>query len=165
VARKIEGKKNSVHHDLIMNCKHDTYQMLAKLLRIPMGTPSFLKENILMKGEKEIESAISQVDTGFICDAGGGSLLPFIKKRTDKCLYEWLNQKGASTGGFKLSGNLEATGYQRHRIPEKGKNAGFSSMDFEGKLMVTDANQFEKVLFYGIGRSKSFGCGMMMIKR
>lgn len=165
VARKKDGKKNSVHHDLVMNCKHDTYQILSKKLGIPPVRSNCLKKEILIKDCKEIEEAISQLDGGFVCRDGSGLLLSFIKHRTHKCLYDWLNRKGESAGGFQLSDHLQATGYQRHQIPEKGKNAAFCSMDFEGKLMVTDSDQFEETLYNGIGRSKSFGCGMLMIKR
>ncbi len=36
---------------------------------------------------------------------------------------------------------------------------------FVGKLQITDLSGFEQALFKGIGRSKAFGCGLLMIKR
>jgi len=60
---------------------------------------------------------------------------------------------------------LQTSAYQWHAMPNKGKRAGFSSVDFVGALKITDVEQFKKALFDGIGRSKAFGCGLLMIKR
>ncbi len=164
VAKKKEGKKNSVHHDVVMNCKHDIYQKLSKILGIEPTNSSSMKKIIIKKGTKTIGNAIQQLDTNFICEEGRSPLFSYINLQTDKCLHEWLDRKGKKEGGFQLSGELQTTGYQSHRISEKGKNAGFCSVDFEGKIMVTDPKKFKDTLFLGIGRAKSFGCGLMMIK-
>ncbi|MCF6252652.1 MAG: type I-E CRISPR-associated protein Cas6/Cse3/CasE [Methylococcaceae bacterium] len=34
-----------------------------------------------------------------------------------------------------------------------------------GTLQITDVDKFKKILFDGIGRSKAFGCGLLMIRR
>jgi len=47
----------------------------------------------------------------------------------------------------------------------KGKKAGFSSIDFTGELQITDIEKFQHTLFNGLGRSKAFGCGLLMVKR
>lgn len=43
--------------------------------------------------------------------------------------------------------------------------SGFSSVDFTGELQITDIEKFQRILFNGLGRSKAFGCGLLMIKR
>lgn len=48
---------------------------------------------------------------------------------------------------------------------EKDRKAGYSSLDLTGKISVTDIDLFQKLLKDGIGKSKAFGCGLMMIQR
>lgn len=57
--------------------------------------------------------------------------------------------------------------YQQHRFVrnDQEKPIVFSSVDFSGTLCITDAPQFEKALFSGLGKSKALGCGMLMVKR
>ncbi|MBD9358284.1 type I-E CRISPR-associated protein Cas6/Cse3/CasE [Methylomonas sp. EbA] len=55
--------------------------------------------------------------------------------------------------------------YAWHSLDSKGRKAGFSSIDFTGQLQITDVEKFEQALFHGIGRSKAFGCGLLMIRR
>lgn len=50
-------------------------------------------------------------------------------------------------------------------LPRKGKTAGFSSVDFEGEIEVVDAELLSKGLFDGIGPSKAFGCGLLLVRR
>lgn len=69
--------------------------------------------------------------------------------------------------GFSLEENsVTLEGYQSHRFRKsaRGKEIKYGSLDFEGILAVADTELFEETLFYGIGRSKAFGCGLMMVK-
>jgi CRISPR system Cascade subunit CasE len=50
-------------------------------------------------------------------------------------------------------------------IKARNKQIRFSSVDFNGILIVTEKNKFYRALFKGIGREKAFGCGLLMIKR
>jgi len=43
--------------------------------------------------------------------------------------------------------------------------AGYSSLDFTGKISITNIDLLQKLLKNGIGKSKAFGCGLMMIQR
>ena len=93
-----------------------------------------------------------------------------LKAQVDTALENWWKRQGERCG-FELlidpSGlsKLQNSTYQWHALPEKGKQAGFSSVDFTGELKVTDIERFEQVLFTGIGRSKAFGCGLLMIRK
>ena len=40
----------------------------------------------------------------------------------------------------------------------------FSSVDYSGVLVVNDPERFLQRLAVGFGKSRAFGCGMMMIK-
>jgi CRISPR system Cascade subunit CasE len=93
-----------------------------------------------------------------------------IKAHIDVRLESWLKKQGDqhgfelitdATGLFKLQNSA----YAWHSLSSKERKAGFSSVDFTGQLQITDVNKFEQALFNGIGRSKAFGCGLVMIRR
>lgn len=92
-------------------------------------------------------------------------------KRSD--LYSLLQEAGEvwladrlKRNGATLN-NLVAEGYQRHRCFKRGqKNAiHYSSLDLQGALTVTDPETFNQVLFQGIGPAKSFGCGLLLVRK
>jgi CRISPR system Cascade subunit CasE len=58
-------------------------------------------------------------------------------------------------------------GYEMMRLPRaRGEKAvQFSSVEFDGKLAVTDAAKFSAMLAQGLGKAKAFGCGLMLIRR
>lgn len=93
-----------------------------------------------------------------------------IKAHVDTALENWLKKQGERFGFKLLIGDngltkLQNSAYLWHNLNSKGKKAGFSSVDFTGELQITDKIEFEKALFQGIGRSKAFGCGLLLIKR
>ncbi len=96
-----------------------------------------------------------------------------IKACIDRELEKWLKKQGERLG-FTLVADrnglakLQYSGYRWHGLPEKGRKvdkAGFSSVDFCGELQITELNAFKKAMFGGIGRSKAFGCGLLLIRR
>ena len=83
-------------------------------------------------------------------------------------LHDWLLAQGEK-GGFQLqSESLVVENTQIHEVikPDDPNCRTFTSVDLQGKLQVTDAEVFTReVLFKGLGRSKAFGCGLMLIRR
>lgn len=80
--------------------------------------------------------------------------------------FEWLNHR-AETLGFGLDeDHFFVCGYQQHRIHKKGQKhpIRFSSLDLSGLLEVRDVQAFEHTLLHGIGPSKGFGCGLLLIR-
>lgn len=81
--------------------------------------------------------------------------------------WAWLQAQGAK-GGFELL-QLGVENHQLHRFRKaehKGAEQMFASMDFAGTLCVTDATLFvQQTLLQGLGRSKAFGCGLLLVKR
>lgn len=81
---------------------------------------------------------------------------------------EWLVAQGEK-GGFQV--NLDALRVENQQFHELRKPHDpnvrqFASLDFRGELQVTDAEVFTRdVLFKGLGRSKAFGCGLLLVKR
>lgn len=185
IARKTVGKKNSIRHDVVMDVQYHLLRELAAEMAIPASCDkSEIKKRIhsawrQMPNTEVIESRLrgvvaeneryKKVDTGRPDTA---QLLDMaLKARMNKALEKWLSDKG-KTSGFSLVCDSEtrhlkfqAEGYQWHALPKKGKTAGFSSVDFEGEIEVTDAVLFSETLFKGIGPSKGFGCGLMLVRR
>ena len=82
---------------------------------------------------------------------------------TDQAVISWMDRK-AQRGGFKLE-SVQATGYQWNSLDNAKKNrrAGFSSVDYQGILQVSEPDIFREHLATGIGPAKRFGCGLMLI--
>jgi CRISPR system Cascade subunit CasE len=67
-----------------------------------------------------------------------------LKARMDKTVETWFADKSERLGFALVRDNskgrlkFQAEGYQWHALPRKGKVAGFSSVDFEGEMEVTN---------------------------
>ena len=76
--------------------------------------------------------------------------------------------------------SIKYLGYLERIYPDNGVSIGqFASLDFEGLLEITDPEQFVKAMYTGqanrdpnihgvvrgLGRSKAFGCGLMLIRK
>lgn len=78
---------------------------------------------------------------------------------------EWL-QKRAEVHGFLIAQDgVRVEGYHQHRSPKRGNQIAYSTIDFAGVLQVNDEALFAKALISGIGSSKAFGCGLLLVKR
>lgn len=92
-----------------------------------------------------------------------------LKTLIFQALQLWWARKGQQCGFEITQGEsgllLEANGYQKTVIPEKGAKAGFNSVDLSGCITVTDVDRFVASVCSGFGTSKAFGCGLMLIKR
>lgn len=68
--------------------------------------------------------------------------------------------------GFTLDSLPDVERYTQHKVVGKnGRPVQFSSVDLQGLLTVSDPNKFLTNLYSGIGKSKAFGCGLMLIRR
>lgn len=79
---------------------------------------------------------------------------------------EWLRKQGERCG-FQVK-NLIVENHQYHKVrkPKDPNLRQFTSIDFHGQIQVTDPQQFIDVaLFNGLGRSKAFGCGLLLVRR
>jgi CRISPR system Cascade subunit CasE len=90
----------------------------------------------------------------------------YLPKIVREIGYQWLSAQAERHGFAIQPENVIADGYFQHRIykPEN-KPIRFSTVDFIGRLVVTEPDEFKKVLYAGLGRAKSFGCGLMLIRR
>ena len=93
---------------------------------------------------------------------------------------QWLSAQGEKQG-FKLL-NLMVSNHQFHQHSNNKNDhhkRQFASLDFDGTLEITDPKKFVKtmytgqanrdpnidVLARGLGRSKAFGCGLLLIRK
>lgn len=76
----------------------------------------------------------------------------------------WLRER-QERFGFRLEdAGLRVDGYHTWR-QRGGKGIALSTLDFDGRLTVTDAGKFRTALFSGIGPAKAFGCGLVLLRR
>lgn len=83
----------------------------------------------------------------------------------------WLEGQG-ERNGFRLPTPededepiLRIDGYEQWRIPRLGRQGVVSVLEFDGELEVIDPEAFLSRLAAGFGRARSFGCGLMLIRR
>ena len=63
--------------------------------------------------------------------------------------------------------DVAVDGYQQHRVSRRGPAApmSFSTLDFDGMLVVREPAAFLSAVVRGFGASKAYGCGLMLIRR
>jgi CRISPR system Cascade subunit CasE len=77
----------------------------------------------------------------------------------------WLDRQGEAHGFVSLK-PAAVDGYARVQIPRAGAQpARFGVLDISGVLEVRDPARFLPQLARGFGRARSFGCGLMLIRR
>lgn len=77
---------------------------------------------------------------------------------------EWIFERAQKWGLKLYEGSLMQNARVQHRIWNKGRSIQFSSVDYSGVAQVLDAQKIQKILLEGVGRSKSFGCGLLLVK-
>ena len=146
IAIKDGGKKNSKKHDVIMHGQR--VWLLSECERRGLSVEGSKKELISrLKAHKDHASRGMKFDAS----------LEAVRTESGQ---QWLKSRAEKRGFNVLA--LQTTGYRWNALPEKGRSAGYSSLDYEGILQVTDADLFNAVLKEGLGASRSFGCGLMM---
>lgn len=130
-----------------------TYRLRANptIARKREGQPRSVRHDVLMDAKKQCQN------TG-ITDPSD------IKAKMDAAAGGWLAQR-AMNAGFELSAQPIVSGYRQHVIRRKGQEIRFSSVDYEGVLTVIEPDKFTQTLNQGLGRSRAFGCGLMLVKR
>lgn len=96
---------------------------------------------------------------------GDGPSRPPLQDIVCEAGSQWLAGRAAGCG-FKLE-SMSVDGYRKQRWhkPGAGQPITLSTLDFAGTLRVVDAGLFAEKLFQGIGPAKSFGCGLLLVRR
>lgn len=81
--------------------------------------------------------------------------------------HAWLERQGAKAGFSIRADAVRVDGYDQHRIFRRGgaRSMSYSTLDFDGILTVSDPDSFLAAIARGFGGAKSFGCGLMLIRR
>ena len=74
-----------------------------------------------------------------------------------------LSRELSNEHGVRIAKAVRVDSYAQHRAERK--DIHFSTVDFTGELEISNATSFRKTLIAGIGHAKSFGCGMMLVRR
>ena len=92
---------------------------------------------------------------------------PPLQQLVQKSSVNWLMSR-MEGGGFLIeSEQVMADNYQQHRshVNSQQHLIRYSTVDLQGILTVMNVGFFRRALFSGIGKSKAFGCGLLLIKR
>ncbi len=186
VKDKSKLTKRRIRHDVVMHEQRMFLQELCSKLNLDdqqyaNQKKGELKQLLLSQAGQELDKNLTALLEG---DARYGDRLQYtlslrdklewaIKARVDEALEKWMVLQG-ERNGFLIYKNkygqikLQSSGYLWHSLREKDKQAkkpGFSSVEFTGELKVIDVAKFRGALFNGVGRSKAFGCGLLMVRR
>lgn len=169
-------------HDIAMNAQYDWLHEQLALIDVELAVKNKGKQKRELKhllldyaNDEVIDLWKTIIEQGALAESFSrtirrSELLEFaLKTVIDQAFQRWWQKKGTKNG-FDCVANdydqvVQVTAYQKHAMPEKGKKAGFNSVDLTGELIVTDVELFNRLLFDGIGPAKAFGCGLMMIRR
>lgn len=77
-----------------------------------------------------------------------------------KSCIEWLQARADKNGFSIASANVDA--YRKNKAGKR--DIQFSTVNFSGELQVNNPVLFQQALFNGIGHSKAFGCGLLLVK-
>jgi CRISPR system Cascade subunit CasE len=92
--------------------------------------------------------------------------LASIHEKMDDAAVQWLIGQGQEKGFVLPNPNrIEVSEYLQQIAYSRNRKITFSSVNLTGVLQVTESEQFFSTLVDGIGSSRAFGCGLMLIRR
>lgn len=90
---------------------------------------------------------------------------PSQSKLAQQAGYEWI-QKRDQSHGFQISEDRFQV--ERHEVSRfekrSGREVSLEILDMTGELSVVNPERFAESVTNGIGRSKAYGCGLMLLK-
>ena len=129
-----------------------------------------LRANPIVK-RKENEK---QKEYGLIIDAKHQlkkkNLVCGVDYALDELIHEkgmsWLERKGLQHGFSVKNWEVSVSEDNEYSINSKdNKDFKIRTLDFEGKLTITDVELFINALHGGIGSAKAFGCGLLSVAK
>jgi CRISPR system Cascade subunit CasE len=172
--------RSGKRHDIVMDAQSGWLNSQLENLGLPSDGKKQARKHQLLDhaGDKQLEQWRAVIDAGIYRQKldqqlGRAALLEWAIKTVEaERVREWWERQGRERHGFTIAQHSEYGGplfeyaaYLNHPVPEKGKTAGFSSLDLTGEVVVTDAERFTHLLMHGIGPAKAFGCGLMLVRR
>lgn len=178
--------RNGKKHDVPMDAQHQFLSSLCEELNLQEQLPvapkkGDIKQLLLSQGGEGLDEKLTNLLEGHVryagCSEKSSSLrdkLEMVMKTVVEDALEYWMSAQAERNGFIICQDkdkqfkLQSSGYLWHSLSGKatrGTKSGFSSVDFTGELEITDITKFRDALFNGIGRSKAFGCGLLLVRR
>ena len=169
ICRHVEGKKRSCRHDVVMDAKY--HHLLRECLKCGLLSEKevFLRSD---SGRQYFKENLNRTQLQKQLLAQRDFAVPEVRESffqqqaqaVEQAANHWLEKKGERCG-FTIN-SVETTGYLWRSLAnvKQKRNAGYSSLEYQGVLTVTDAPLFLAQLNRGFGTAKGFGCGLMMIR-
>jgi len=89
--------------------------------------------------------------------------LDWLERRAERAGFHVLTRELHDDAGVRTVKAVRADGYAQVRAERK--DIRFSTVDFTGELEIINVTAFRKTLLEGIGHAKSFGCGLLLVRR
>ncbi|MDH0062258.1 type I-E CRISPR-associated protein Cas6/Cse3/CasE [Leclercia adecarboxylata] len=107
------------------------------------------RHDLLMEAKRQVRSQCEETD---------------IWQHQQQAACDWLARQGALNGFSLHEVNVDAYRQQQIVRAKARQMIQFSSVDYSGVLVVNDPVLFLQRLTQGYGKSRAFGCGLMLIK-
>jgi len=88
-----------------------------------------------------------------------------LRQVLDAAGRDWLQARAERWGLSIRAESVLQNGYQQQRLRRKGRTIEYSSLDYQGLAEVTDPQRLRQALLEGVGHSKGFGCGLLLVRR
>ena len=80
--------------------------------------------------------------------------------------FAWLDRQARRAGFVVRPNDVQIDGYEQCRVARRGgAPLSYSTVDYTGRLTVSDPPAFLRALADGFGAAKAYGCGLMLIRR
>jgi CRISPR system Cascade subunit CasE len=78
----------------------------------------------------------------------------------------WLESRAEQYGFHLADGMVRAESYRKHQFkkPRNRRKVTFVTIDFQGRFEVADVERFRRALYEGVGPTKAYGCGLLMVR-
>lgn len=88
-----------------------------------------------------------------------------LRQVLDVAGRDWLLARAERWGLAIQEGSVLQSAYRQQRLRNKGRNIEYSSLDYQGMAQVCDPERLRQALLEGVGHSKGFGCGLLLVRR
>lgn len=172
--------RNGKRHDIVMDAQSSWINRQLEQIDQPVDGKKKARKQLLLDhaGDKQLKQWSADIYEGIYRDKlkqrlGRTELMEWAIRTTEaERVHRWWERQGQERHGFEIAQHPEYgeplfnyAAYLNHPIPEKGKSAGFSSLDLSGEVVVMDVDRFTRLLTEGTGPAKAFGCGLMLVRR
>lgn len=113
------------------------------------GSEGSKRHDVLMHAKRQLS------------DASGDQL----SNALEQAGKQWLLKRAERLGLDIRADSVLQTGYRQQRLSRKGKGIEYSTLDYQGLARVIDSDRLRRALVEGVGHSKGFGCGLLLVKR